>query len=117
MAPPLLVCRPSAIVAANTAQEKDQAAHQRRRLASPLQDPAELIVGQTYWLRYHQPGQTGHGKLYGATYQGADGGVGSWAWLDQAESEKVFAQLLVLHLLSVEELQAAREAPETCELG
>ena len=38
------------------------------------------------------------------------------AWLDQAESEKVakrlLAQLPVLHLLSAEELQAAREVPE-----
>ena len=37
-------------------------------------------------------------------------------WLDQSESEKIakrpLAQLLVLHLLSTEELQAAREAPE-----
>ena len=73
-------------------------------------------MGQTYWLRYHPHGQTGHGKLYAVTYQGTDGGVGSWAWLDQAESEKVakrqLAQLQVLHLLSAEELQVAREAPE-----
>ena len=72
-------------------------------------------MGRTYWLRYHQPGQTGHGKLYAATYEGADGGVGSWVWLDQSESEKIakrpLAQLPVLHLLSAVELQAAREVP------
>ena len=73
-------------------------------------------MGRTDWLRYHQPGQTGHGKLYAAANKGTDGGVGSWVWLDQSESENIakrpLAQLPVLHLLTAEELQAAREAPE-----
>ena len=98
---------PSARAEANSAQE--EADHKRPKRPS-------LIVGQTYWLQYHRPGQAGHGKLYAATCQGADCGVGSWAWLDQSESEKVtrkpLAQLPVLHLLSAEELQAARQAPE-----
>ena len=105
--------RPSAREEANSAQEEE--AHQLPNRASQRQDPAVLVVGQTYWLQYHRPGQAGHGKLYAATYQGADDGVGSWAWLDQTESEKVtklpLAQLPVLHLLSTEELQVARASP------
>ena len=105
---------PSARVEANSA--KEEAAHQQPKRPSQHQNPAVLIMGQTYWLLFHRPWQADHGKLYSSTYQSVDCGVGSWDWLDQSKSEKVarlpLAQLLVLHLLSAEELQAAREVPE-----